>query len=404
MSGKTLWLDVPPVIIIWIAAAILLTFGLKHTSAGRQLYALGGNRVRGRLSISERRYWVAVYAISGCTSALTGALLLGWSGGGFIGVGQPYLFMTLAAVVVGGTSLLGGYGGYGFTVIGVLVLQVLTSFLVGIGLKFGWQQAIVGLLILPMVALYARSPHIQVADMIRGGRTGEPERDGHDRRRRRHLLAGAVRHGGDDGTAPARNRLGVGALEAATGALRGGDAGRRSELFRRPCDVARQSDIPIVYQYAGWMVTIPMQVVALYFFVATAKTPSVALFWRLLVVAVATILARYMGDAGLMNATLAFLIGIVGWLYILGELFFGQMAEYVAKSGDRRLQQGYFWLRLIVTVGWAIYPLGNFIMSFGGGADPGGFAIAYNLADFLNRIAFGLTFLAVALKPEGAAR
>ena len=163
-------------------------------------------------------------------------------------------------------------------------------------------------------------------------------------------------------------------------------------------------DIPIVYQYAGWMVTIPIQVVALYFFVATAKTPSLALFWRLLVVAVATILARYMGDAGLMNATLAFLIGIVGWLYILGELFFGQMAEYVAKSGDRRLQQGYFWLRLIVTVGWAIYPLGNFIMSFGGGSDPGGFAIAYNLADFLNRIAFGLAFLAVALKPEGEAR
>ena len=50
--------------------------------------------------------------------------------------------MTLAAVVIGGTSLLGGHGGYGFTVIGVLVLQVLTSFLVGIGLKFEWQQFI----------------------------------------------------------------------------------------------------------------------------------------------------------------------------------------------------------------------------------------------------------------------
>ncbi len=69
--------------------------------------------------------------------------------------------MTLAAVVIGGTSLLGGQGGYGFTVIGVLVLQVLTSFLVGIGLKFEWQQFIYGLLILPMVALYARSPHIR---------------------------------------------------------------------------------------------------------------------------------------------------------------------------------------------------------------------------------------------------
>ena len=104
---------------------------------------------------------MAAYTISGGVSALTGSLLLGWSGGGFIGVGDPYLFMTLAAVVIGGTSLLGGHGGYGFTVIGVLVLQVLTSFLVGIGLKFEWQQFIYGLLILPMVALYARSPHIR---------------------------------------------------------------------------------------------------------------------------------------------------------------------------------------------------------------------------------------------------
>jgi ribose transport system permease protein len=72
-----------------------------------------------------------------------------------------YLFTTLAAVVIGGTSLAGGYGGYGFTIIGVLVLQVLSSFLIGIGLKYEWQQFIFGLLILPMVALYSRSPHIR---------------------------------------------------------------------------------------------------------------------------------------------------------------------------------------------------------------------------------------------------
>ncbi len=162
MNGTTLGLDVPPVIFIWAVVAVLLIYGMKSTVYGRFLYALGGNRTSAaRLSISERRYWVGAYLISGTVSALTGILLLGWSGGGFIGVGQPYLFMTLAAVVMGGTSLLGGQGGYGFTVIGVLVLQVLTSFLVGIGLKFEWQQFIFGLLILPMVALYARSPHIR---------------------------------------------------------------------------------------------------------------------------------------------------------------------------------------------------------------------------------------------------
>jgi ribose transport system permease protein len=162
LNGSTLGMPFPPVIAIWAVVALVLIVGMKNTIYGRYLYALGVNRTSAkRISISERVYWVAVYALSGLFSAFTGTLLLGWSGGGFIGVGDPYLFMTLAAVVVGGTSLLGGVGGYGFTIIGVLVLQVLTSFLVGIGLNFEWQQFIFGLLILPMVALYARSPHIR---------------------------------------------------------------------------------------------------------------------------------------------------------------------------------------------------------------------------------------------------
>lgn len=162
MNGVTFGLAIPPVIFVWIAVAAALIYGMKNTIYGRYLYALGGNRTSAqRIRVSERRYWWGAYTVSGFASALTGSLLLGWSGGGFIGVGDPYLFMTLSAVVIGGTSLLGGQGGYGFTVIGVLVLQVLTAFLVGIGLKYEWQQFIYGLLILPMVALYARSPHIR---------------------------------------------------------------------------------------------------------------------------------------------------------------------------------------------------------------------------------------------------
>ncbi|MBB1249924.1 ABC transporter permease [Rhizobium sp. G21] len=162
MNGSTFGLPFPPVILIWAVVTLILIIGLRTTVYGRYLYALGVNRTSAsRVMISEMRYWVIVYALSGFFAALTGSLLLGWSGGGFIGVGDQYLFLTLAAVVVGGTSLLGGAGGYGFTVIGVLVLQVLSSFLVGIGLDFKWQQFIFGLLILPMVALYARSPHIR---------------------------------------------------------------------------------------------------------------------------------------------------------------------------------------------------------------------------------------------------
>ena len=162
MNGRTFGIPIPPTIVIWFLTTLILIVGMRMTVYGRYLYALGVNRISAkRVMISELKYWVMAYGLSGFFSALTGALLLGWSGGGFIGVGEQYLFLTLAAVVVGGTSLMGGQGGYGFTVIGVLVLQVLTSFLVGIGLDYEWQQFIFGLLIVPMVALYARTPHIR---------------------------------------------------------------------------------------------------------------------------------------------------------------------------------------------------------------------------------------------------
>jgi len=163
IGGSTFGLPVPPVVLIWAVIAAVLIVTIRRTRAGRAIYAIGGNRsAAARLSISEFRVWVGLYTLSGLTAALTGMLLLGFSGGGFVDVGNPYLFTTVAAVVVGGTSLLGGQGGYGATVVGVLVLQVLTSFLVGMGLNYAAQQTVFGLLILPMVALYARSPHVRM--------------------------------------------------------------------------------------------------------------------------------------------------------------------------------------------------------------------------------------------------
>lgn len=163
ISGSTFGFAVPPVVIIWAFVAFSVIWVVQKTKQGRHIYAVGGNRkAASRLSISEFRVWALTYGVSGLTASLTGMLLLGFSGGGFVGVGDPYLFTTVAAVVVGGTSLLGGSGGYGATVIGVLVLQVLTSLLIGLGLNYAAQQTVFGLLILPMVALYARTPHIRL--------------------------------------------------------------------------------------------------------------------------------------------------------------------------------------------------------------------------------------------------
>jgi ribose transport system permease protein len=161
-GGSTFGLPVPPVIFVWIIVSFVVILMMTRTRFGRYFYAIGGSRrAAARLQISERVMWVTAYVVSGAAAAATGVLLLGFSGGGFVGVGDPYLFTTVAAVVIGGTSLLGGWGGYGSTVVGVLVLTVLTSLLVGLGLNYAMQQAVFGLLIVPMVALYARSPHIR---------------------------------------------------------------------------------------------------------------------------------------------------------------------------------------------------------------------------------------------------
>lgn len=152
-------------------------------------------------------------------------------------------------------------------------------------------------------------------------------------------------------------------------------------------------NVPVVYHYVGWSISMPLQVMALFFMAATAGRLTAGLFWRLIVVAVLMVFVRYLGEANFMHPTLAFLIGLVFWLYILGELYFGRMDDAVRLSTSDSLRRGYFWLRLIVTVGWAIYPLGNFLTSFAGVADDGSLSVAYNLADILNRMAFGVAVL-----------
>ena len=73
------------------------------------------------------------------------------------------------------------------------------------------------------------------------------------------------------------------------------------------------------------------------------------------------------------------------------------MDNVISKSLKQPIIRGYFWLRIIVTIGWAIYPLANFIISFSEYVDAGGLSIAYNLTEFLNRMAFGLIILTSAV-------
>lgn len=162
--------------------------------------------------------------------------------------------------------------------------------------------------------------------------------------------------------------------------------------------LAATGKVPVLYHYVGWMISLPVLVLSLWFLAGRAGAQSIGLFWRLAIVSVLMVFARYLGEAGYMHATLAFLIGLVFWLYILGELYFGRMDEAVRQSTDEPLRRGYFWLRLIVTVGWAIYPLGNFLTAFTGYQDDGALSVAYNLADLLNIAIFGAALLATAIQ------
>jgi sensory rhodopsin len=163
-------------------------------------------------------------------------------------------------------------------------------------------------------------------------------------------------------------------------------------------------DMPVVYRYVDWMVATPIQVLVLYFVIHTVANVPTGLFWRLLVASVAMVLARYMGETGLLYPTLGFLIGLVLWLYVLGEAYFGRLAEINAQSASDPVRLGYFWLRLIVTIGWALYPLTYLIARLGDGADVAKLMVIYNLADLINQIAFVLAVLATAINDSAHSR
>jgi ribose transport system permease protein len=105
--------------------------------------------------------WIATFALSAFFAALAGVLLLGFTGSAYGDVGQPYLFQTIAAVVVGGASLIGGRGSYLGTLAGALALTEINTLLIGLGLQPSMVQAALGAVIIVLVSIYGREPHLR---------------------------------------------------------------------------------------------------------------------------------------------------------------------------------------------------------------------------------------------------
>lgn len=148
-------------------------------------------------------------------------------------------------------------------------------------------------------------------------------------------------------------------------------------------------------RFSAWFTVHPLQVAAIFFFARVLGQVPIGVFWRTSAAALLMVFSRYLGDAGFFDPTLGVLLSIAFWLYILGELYFGAMPDAIRKGG-RAVRLGYFWIRLIMTIGWAIYPILHFVDVVIGTGQAGGVVVLYTLADLVNLITPSLVVLAVA--------
>lgn len=153
---------VAPVVVLWLVVAIAFLFVLRRTVFGRRAYALGSAPEAAELAlIRPLRIWLGAFAISGMLAAVAGILQLGFTGSADASVGTSYLFLSVGAVVIGGTAIGGGTGGYAGTIIGALTLTLLTTVFAGLGLGDALQQSVLGATIIVLVAVYGRGSHVR---------------------------------------------------------------------------------------------------------------------------------------------------------------------------------------------------------------------------------------------------
>jgi bacteriorhodopsin len=150
---------------------------------------------------------------------------------------------------------------------------------------------------------------------------------------------------------------------------------------------------PLVFRYVDWLLTVPLQIVEFYLILAAIAVVRAALFWKLMIASLVMLIFGFLGEGQMMNYWAAFAIGMAGWLYIVYEIFAGEASQISASQGTEASKTAFNALRLIVTVGWAIYPLGYIL---GDTMGAGALNIIYNLADFVNKIAFGVVIWVAA--------
>lgn len=147
--GQKNMLGIPYLVIIWIIMTVVVMLALFKMKYGRKLFAIGNNATVAKYSgIRVDNTIILSYAISGMTAGIAGALLAGKVGSCYLAMGDTYQFQSIAAVAIGGTSMLGGKGNYLGTVAGSLTITILLGILVALNLPFGVQTMAYGLIVL----------------------------------------------------------------------------------------------------------------------------------------------------------------------------------------------------------------------------------------------------------------
>ena len=161
-------------------------------------------------------------------------------------------------------------------------------------------------------------------------------------------------------------------------------------------------ETPTVFRYIDWLLTVPLQMVEFYLILAAVTAVASGLFWQLLLGSLVMLIFGFMGEAGIMAAMPAFVIGMLAWIYMIYVLYMGAGKAAVATT-SASVQTAYNSMLLIIVVGWAIYPIGYVAGYLMGAVDSSTLNLIYNLADFVNKILFGLVIWKAAMDDRQSA-
>tara|TARA_B100001027_G_scaffold211864_1_gene180559 strand:- start:263 stop:967 length:705 start_codon:yes stop_codon:yes gene_type:complete len=159
---------------------------------------------------------------------------------------------------------------------------------------------------------------------------------------------------------------------------------------------------PTVYRYIDWLITVPLQIVEFYLILAACTAVSLGVFWKLLAGSLVMLLGGYFGETGVMSPMLGFVVGMAGWIFIIYYIFVGEAAQIKDSAGNENLVLAFDGIKWIVTIGWAIYPIGYYLGYLGSGVGDGAMLnTIYNLADLINKFLFGLVIWYAAMRDSG---